>query len=187
MTCRGSPLFLRHSSLVNWALGISLFFLLTLSCHQDRVKTTADVLPNSIVSNFTLDESISGKRLYTLYARSAVVWDESSRIDVESLKVLFYDDTGAPYSELTAAEGAVNTRTENLIARGNVIVATADSTLLVTDSLAWDNTRRIIHTQAAVLITTRKGSVVGKGLIADANLSSIQIQSEVQGKSDYEF
>ncbi|MGQ9708628.1 MAG: LPS export ABC transporter periplasmic protein LptC [bacterium] len=164
-----------------------LFFLFVLGCHQDKVAPLTGALPDQVVCEFTLDESMSGKRLYTLQAVKAVVWDDDLRIDVDSLKVIFYNDSGFPYSELTAAQGTVFTRTENLVARGNVVVITTDSTELVTDSLAWDNSRRIIHTQANILINTPKGSLCGSGLISDPSLSKIQILSEVRGTSNYEF
>ncbi len=144
-------------------------------------------LPNQIISDFQLNESVSGRRLYSLVARRAVVWENESRIDVETLAVIFYDDSDRPYSLLTADNGTVWMKTEDLVSRGNVRVETGDSTVLTTDSLAWSNSRRVIHTGAKVTIESPRGVLAGAGLVADAQLSKIEIMSEVRGSSSYEF
>jgi len=156
-------------------------------CQQDKVASLTDALPDQVVFDFILDESMSGKRLYNLYALRAVVWGGDSRIDVDSVRIIFYDENSIAYSELTADQGVVFTRTENLIARGNCVVATADSTTLFTDSLLWDNSRQIVWTDADIIISTAKGTIVGKGLVADAQLTKIEIKSEVRGTANYEF
>jgi LPS export ABC transporter protein LptC len=169
--------------LVSLLSGILLFTV----CQEDKSLNSNYTLPNQVIRDFELNEAASGRRLYSLTARVAVVREDESRIDVETLKVIFYDDADRPYSWLVADIGTVWMKTEDLVSRGNVRVETGDSTVLKTDSLAWSNSRRIIHTGAEVIIESPKGVIVGTGLVADAQLNKIEIMSEVRGSGSYEF
>jgi LPS export ABC transporter protein LptC len=174
---------------LNRAGGYSLaaVFLTLLACNDKPVCGPNPVLPNQVVEALTLNESSSGKRLYTLEAQKAYVYDPAQRIDVNGVRVLFYDEVGGVSSTLVADEGSIYSRDEDLVARGHVIVRTSDSTLLETDSLAWSNQRRLVRTDADLVIQTPKGRVEGKGLVSDAGLTKIDILSPVHGTSDYDF
>jgi len=158
-----------------------------LACSDKPVCGPNPVLPNQEVDAFTLHESSSGKRLYTLEAQRAYVYDPASRVDVSDLRVLFYDEVGGVNSTLVAEEGSIYSKNEDLVARGQVVVRTSDSTVLKTDSLAWSNQRRLVRTDADLVIETPRGRVEGKGLVSDAGLTKIDILSPVQGTSDYDF
>ncbi len=164
-----------------------LSLLLLVGCKEEEGRFESYKLPNQVVRDFELDESVSGRRLYRLSARLATVWENESRIDVETLEVIFYGDDEQPYSRLVADAGTVWIRNEDLVARGHVCVITGDSMILRTDSLAWSNSRRLIHTQAGIVMETSQGQIAGTGLVADAQLNKIEILSEVYGSSNYEF
>ena len=169
--------------------GCTLLTLLCalLACEDRPVCGPNPVLPNQVVEAFTLHESSSGKRLYTLEAQRAYVYDPAQRVDVTGLRVLFYDEVGGVSSTLVADEGSIYSKNEDLVARGHVIVRTSDSTMLATDSLAWSNQRRVVRTDAALVIETPKGRIEGRGLVSDAGLTKIDVLSPVQGTSDYDF
>jgi len=158
-----------------------------LACKDKPVCGPNPVPPNQETDSFTLHESSSGKRQYTLEAQKAYVYDPAQRVDVTGLRVLFYDEAGGVSSTLVADEGSIYSPNEDLVARGNVIVRTSDSTMLETDSLAWSNQRRLVRTDADLVIETPKGRIEGKGLVSDAGLTKIDILSPVQGTSDYDF
>lgn len=166
---------------------LTAVFLMLLACNDKPVCGPNPVLPNQIVEALTLNESSSGKRLYTLEAQKAYVYDPAQRIDVTGLRVLFHDEAGGVSSTLVADEGSIYSRNEDLVARGHVVVRTSDSTKLETDSLAWSNQRRLVRTDADLVIETPKGRIAGKGLVSDAGLNRIDILSPVRGTSDYEF
>ncbi|MCR4424436.1 MAG: LPS export ABC transporter periplasmic protein LptC [candidate division WOR-3 bacterium] len=167
---------------------VAAYFILVISqCKDASIPSPGENLPDQVVYGFVLHESASGKRLYTLNAAEAVVREPEGRIDVKSPIVTFYDEGGGVYSTLRAELGVILTRNEDLIARGNVVVQTAESTRLYTDSLVWNNTRKVVLTDAGVTIESPKGRIVGQGLIADAALNKIEIVSEVRGSSSYEF
>ena len=176
-----------------WGQGRAAFCMLAfvslalLDCNDKPVCGPNPVLPSQEIDAFTLHESSSGKRLYTLEAQKAFVYDPAQRVDVTGVRVLFYDDVGGINSTLVADEGSIYSKNEDLVARGHVIVRTSDSTVLTTDSLAWSNQHRLVRTDADLVIETPKGRIEGKGLVSDAALTKIDILSPVKGTSDYNF
>lgn len=167
-----------------------MFVLLVLlfgRCGEEQAEVGSGVLPSQIVEGFVLNESSSGARLYTLEAETAYVYDEEMRVDVFLPRVTFYDQDGAVHATLDADRGAIFSETDDLVARGNVLVETVDSTRLRTDSLTWNNREQLVRTEAHVEIETQKGKVEGIGLVSDAGLEKIEILSEVTGQSEYRF
>jgi len=160
---------------------------LLFACNDKPVCGPNPVLPSQVIDGFTLHESSSGKRLYTLEAQEAYVYDPAQRVDVTGLRVLFYDEVGGVHSTLVADEGSIYSKNEDLVARGHVVVRTSDSTMLTTDSLSWSNQGRLVRTDADLVIETPKGRIEGKGLVSDAGLNKIDILSPVKGTSDYDF
>ncbi|HDR00439.1 MAG TPA: LPS export ABC transporter periplasmic protein LptC [candidate division WOR-3 bacterium] len=164
------------------------FALLVLSgCREPAPTEDAGTRPDQVVEGFTMHESASGERLYTLVADTAYVYDRDGHVDVVRPRVTFYHETGAVHAVLVADEGRLESRTSDLVARGGLEVRTADSTLLLTDSLSWNNDVRLVRTDAPVEIRTPRGEVHGQGLVSDAGLTRIEIQSEVTGRGDYRF
>lgn len=161
--------------------------LAVVACKDRSGPGTVETLPSQVIEGFVLNESSTGKRLYTLDAAKALVFDQEQRVEVTTPRVTFYDEAGSIHSVLVADRGTIDSRTEDLVARGNVSVRTADSTVLLTDSLYWSNTQRMVRTDADVEVQTPKGKVLGKGLVSDAGLNNIEILSEVTGTSDYDF
>jgi LPS export ABC transporter protein LptC len=134
-----------------------------------------------------LNETSSGERLYSLEAETAYVYENEQRIEVVMPKVFFYDANARVHATLVADRGMIYSKTSDLVAHGHVNVLTADSTKLWTDSLSWNNRTRLVKTDAPVEIVTPNGRVSGIGLVSDAGLTKIEIQSEVQGTSNYQF
>lgn len=167
--------------------GLAAAVLLLGACSGEPGANDDRTLPSQVVEGFVLHENASGARLYTLSAETAYVHEVEGVVDVAAPVVLFYDELGEVYATLVAERGTVNSNTDDLVARGSVVVRTEDSTLLRTDSLAWNNTVRQVRTDAAVEVETPNGRVAGTGLVSDAALSNIQILSEVTGSSDYRF
>ncbi|MFO7638032.1 MAG: LPS export ABC transporter periplasmic protein LptC [bacterium] len=171
----------------NWLLLLACCFALFVGCRESDPVVESGARPDQIIEGFTMHESASGERLYKLEADTAYVFERDGYVDVARLVVTFYSENGEVHARLVADEGTLQSRTNDLVARGNIVVRTADSTLLRTDSLGWNNDVRLVRTDAPVEILTPRGDVRGQGLVADAGLTRIQIQSEVTGKADYRF
>lgn len=161
--------------------------LIAAGCRGEPPVEPGGELPNQVIEMFALHETNSAGQLYMLEAETAYVHDSDQRVEVVRPQVTFYNEEGGVHSVLIADRGTIQSRTEDLVARGNVTVRTEDGTLLRTDSLVWSNGPRIVHTDAPVDISSRDGEIHGQGLVSDAGLSRIQIKSEVRGTSSYDF
>jgi LPS export ABC transporter protein LptC len=168
-------------------LRLALLAFAVAGCPEKEVEYAAVRLPDQVAEDFRLDETSSGERLFTLESERAEVYEDSQVVQVTGVKVTFYDNAGGVHSVLTAETGTIQRLTEDLVARGSVVVRTADSTVLRTDSLVWSNGARRVHTDAPVAIATPKGEVSGVGMESDAGLQRIDMKSEVRGTSQYEF
>ncbi len=172
------------------ALCLILYAVCVLSgvlCQKTNQEESPPRLPDEIVKNFILYETMSGKSLYILTADEAKVFESEGCVAVTHPRIIFYDENQTPTAVLTAITGVMWTKTQDLVARDSVRVETPDSTILLTDSLMWSNARRQILTQAQVTIVSPKGTILGQGLISDAGLKRIEVQSEIRGSSNYEF
>jgi len=164
------------------------FFIFNFnSCKSKPAVTSSETMPSQIVTDFSLFESMTGQKLYRLNAKKAIIFDDNQKITLIEPFIIFYNEDGSVSSTLIAKRGLVNLQTSDLFAQDSVLVQTSDSTILRTDSLVWNNRTRIITTDAWVKIETKKGQIDGQGLISDAALKKIEIQSSVTGKSTYEF
>lgn len=169
-------------------LGIVILALGLSGCgkkHED--KTQSATLPSSIIEGFKMTETTDGKLVYELSADTAFVFADSSRIEVVTPEVHFFDHDQQLFSILVADSGRVNTKSSDLVAHGEVHVSTRDSTFLDTDSLAWQNKAQLVTTDAPVSMRTPKGTVSGVGLVSDAGLKRVEIRNQVQGTTEYEF
>lgn len=175
---------IRHSLLV---IGYSVLVFLAAGCRNGNPRSDSASLPSQVVEGFVLHESSRGERLYTLEAETAYVYEAEERVEVVLPRTSFYDSQAQVHAVLVADRGMIYSKTNDLIAHGHVNVVTADSTKLWTDSLCWNNGARLVKTDAPVEIETPKGRVRGIGLVSDAGLSKIEIQSEVEGTSEYDF
>ncbi len=157
-----------------------------LFCNKDEQKTGKTVeLPSQIVDNIKMEESSSGKKRYYLEGRRAFYYEASSRIVVLDPHILFLGPDKKTTSEVVCDSGIVYNGTGDLKAYGHVVVTTQDSTVLKTDSLVWFNRRAQIETDALVFITSKEGTVQGKGLISDADLNKIEIKEEIKGTTGF--
>jgi LPS export ABC transporter protein LptC len=89
--------------------------------------------------------------------------------------VRFFNADGTPGSVLTSDEGAVDETTNDLEARGNVVVISTDETTLFTEELYWNESRQLIYTPVFVRIISPEEKLQGVGLESDQRLQNYRI------------
>ncbi len=95
----------------------------------------------------------------------------------DSIHVDFYDAEGNHNSVLTAREGIVYNTTNNLEARGNVVVVSDSGVVLQTEVLRWDNKKSKIISDEPVVFTTATDTIVGDAFISDPDLKNYEIRN----------
>ncbi|MDW8113724.1 MAG: LPS export ABC transporter periplasmic protein LptC [candidate division WOR-3 bacterium] len=163
---------------------IILFILIILFCQKKSEEVIEKKrFPSQITTNFELLESATGKRLFKLVAKKALLFDEEKLIYIYKPIVYFFDEKGGLSAILECDSGIVDQKNYNLFGFGSIVVRTNDSTYLYCDSLRWDNQRQMIFTNSSVKLKNESGEIAGIGLESDAALSRVRILKEIKGRT----
>jgi LPS export ABC transporter protein LptC len=130
------------------------------------------------IDGFTLTQTRDGQRVWSLKADNALVYEDADRIELTDLRVDYFDDEGSTRSTLTADEGTLEQRTNNMEAVGNVVVYAEDGTVLTTDRLTWNERTGKIETDSRFRVTKSRDVMTGEGLEADPDLKNIRVKSD---------
>jgi LPS export ABC transporter protein LptC len=158
---------------------------LVAGCHKDTPSTPSGEevrIPDQEARDFTLTESSEGKKSWTLWSSYAAMYNDRNLVDARTVRIEFFDREGKKNSTLTADQGLVFQRTNDLEARGKVRVTTESGVTLETDSLRWQNARGKIVSDAFVRVTRNGDVVTGYGFESDATLEHFHLAREVRAE-----
>jgi LPS export ABC transporter protein LptC len=133
--------------------------------------------PDQEIDGFTLTQTREGQRVWSLRAANALVYDDADRVEMTDLRLDFFDEKGDPQSTLTADEGTLSRRTNDMEATGNVVVYAADGTVLTTERLTWNEMTGKIESDQRVTVTKGRDVMKGVGVEADPDLKNIRVKS----------
>ncbi|HET7612438.1 MAG TPA: LPS export ABC transporter periplasmic protein LptC [Gemmatimonadaceae bacterium] len=108
-------------------------------------------------------------------------FDDNTRIESDNPHITFFTATGAKDAVLTAKHGTSNTRTNNMIARGNVVVVSEDGRRLTTEELIYNQFKNEISSDSAFVLTEPDRRLEGIGFRSDPNMKNIQILKGASG------
>jgi len=114
-------------------------------------------------------------------ADTAYAFDENTRMELEKVHATFFTATGAKDAVLTSQHGTTNTRTNNMIARRNVVVVTDDGRRLTTPELIYNQQKNEISSDSAFVMTEPNRRLEGVGFRSDPNMKNIQILKGASG------
>jgi len=134
-------------------------------------------LADQEVDGFTLTQTREGARVWSISADHALVYDDADRVEMIDLRVDFFDDDGEVRSTLTANEGILARRTNDMEVIGNVVVYAADGTILTTDKLTWNERKGKVESDRPVRVTKGDDVMTGVGVEADPDLKNIRVKS----------
>ncbi len=96
-----------------------------------------------------------------------------------SVRVDFYDDKEQRSSTLTAREGELNQIQRDMVARGNVVLQTAEGTRMSTEQLRFLNRTQRIVTDAFVRVERAGDVLTGYGFESDPELHHFEFKRKV--------
>lgn len=114
-------------------------------------------------------------------ADTAYFFDENTRMEFENVLTTFFTVTGAKDAVLTSRHGTYNSRTNNMIARGNVVVVSEDGRRLTTPELIYNQQKNEISSDSAFVMTEPNRRLEGIGFRSDPNMKNIQILKGASG------
>ncbi len=142
--------------------------LTTQSDPQERV-------PDQIIEQGTHIMTREGVKKAVMTARRIFFYNVEGKVESDSVRVTFFDVNGVEQSWLNADHGEIDQRTNDMTARGNVLVVSKDGSRIQGDELRYDATRDLIVSDKPVTIFERNNRIQGKGVEADPALTNIRM------------
>jgi LPS export ABC transporter protein LptC len=134
--------------------------------------------PDQEIERFALTQTRDGEKVWTLSAGHASVYEDAGRVEMTGVRVVYFDGKGGVRSTLTAADGILMRRTNDMEAMGNVVLTAADGTRLTTEKLSWTERTGKIESDRLVRVVQGEDVFTGVGLEADPDLKNIKVKSE---------
>jgi LPS export ABC transporter protein LptC len=169
-----TPVFGR-AVLLSAALGI----VLTLGCSSGKQPPVAVKNPLADSADQVLFHTKSvitdnGVMKAEVYGDTAYVFDDNTRVEMRVVRTVFFTVTGAKNAVLTSREGTYNTRTNNMEARGDVVVISEDGRRLTTPILKYSQARNEISSDTSFTLTTDSTHhMIGIGFTSDPDMNNM--------------
>jgi len=116
-----------------------------------------------------------------MQADTLYFFEDNTRIEAENPHITFFTVTGAKDAVLTARHGTSNTRTNNMVARKNVVVVSEDGRRLTTEERLYNQQKNQISSDSAFVLTEPNRRLEGIGFRSDPNMKNIQILKGASG------
>ncbi len=172
----GNPM--KLSSVVASAAIVALTLLLS-GCGGDEGGGSrgSRTLADQEIDGFTLTQTREGSKVWSISADHALDFIDADRIEMMDLRVDFFDDDGEVRSTLTANEGVLARRTNDMEVTDDVVVYAVDGTILTTDKLTWNERTGKVETDRPIRVTKGDDVMTGVGMEADPDLRNIKVKS----------
>jgi LPS export ABC transporter protein LptC len=162
------------------ALVLGLVSVVSLSAcsgeeSSDLTQTRNQPLPDQVISDFRITETSMGKKDWSMEAGEAYVYEKRNILEAREMEVTFFDRNGDVRSVLKADYGKINRASDDMEARGNVVVTGSDGVVLETESLMWQSRTRHIVSDDSVKIIRNEDILTGWGFKGDPDLGSFSI------------
>jgi LPS export ABC transporter protein LptC len=109
-----------------------------------------------------------------VYGDTAYVFDDNTRVEMRTVRTIFFTATGARNAVLTSHQGTYNTRSNNMEARGDVVVVSEDGRHLTTPVLRYAQGRNEISSDSAFTLTDPTRQMTGIGFVSDPNMNNMR-------------
>ena len=184
----GLPLTTSGSSSVNLiempfkAIYFFIFCLVFLSCENDMTEVAAQTTEYKFPSATYLDYDVlySDSAIVRVRLQGKVMEQYDGEIAHDEFKkgvhLWFYDLDKKVESEMTANYATRQRASNQMQAKGNVIVFNKKGEKLNTEHLIWDANTRKIYTEEPVRITTADKVIKGNGLVSDETFTNYKIK-----------
>jgi LPS export ABC transporter protein LptC len=131
--------------------------------------------PDQVVENGEHVITAQGVKKAVMVAEQLHFYNDLGKVYGDTIQVSFFDDAGAFQSMLTALEGEMNQRNDDMIARGNVVVRGSNSTIR-TEELHYDPMRNLVTSDKPTEINQQGNVIRGQGVESDPALTNIRIR-----------
>jgi LPS export ABC transporter protein LptC len=164
----------------------ALAIVLAAACSQKKQPPVATHSPladsaDQVMYGMRFVLTDKGLNRALLESDTAYFFDENTRIELEKVHTTFFTAAGAKNALLTSDRGRYNSRTNNMVARHNVVVVTEDGRRLTTPELNYNQQINQISSDSAFVLTEPNRRLEGVGFRSDPDMKNIQILKGASG------
>ena len=116
-------------------------------------------IPDVEIYDFSIKHSVKDKLIWELVAKEALRFENKNIMKTGDFKLSFYEDNSID-TVITAKYGERKEDIKILTAITNVVLTTADGTVLKTEILNYDEKSKLLYTDKFVLITKKNGDII---------------------------
>jgi LPS export ABC transporter protein LptC len=167
-------------------ISIALLCVATAACSTKKQPPVASHSPladsaDQVMYGARFNLTDQGLSRAHMNADTAYFFDDNTRMEFENVLTTFFTATGAKDAVLTSRHGTYNSRTNNMIARKNVVVVSEDGRRLTTPELIYNQQKNEISSDSAFVMTEPNRRLEGVGFRSDPNMKNIQILKGASG------
>ena len=164
-------------SIIGASCSVLLALVLFVSCKNGTPVTATQVVLDS-ADQVLLGMSHYVTELGVLRARvradTAYFFSNTQRVELRNVHVTFYDIAGNPTSTLTSREGTDHWRTDDMEARGNVVVVRdKDGGTMRTDVMTYNRVRNEVSSDKPFTFDAPDQHIKGVGFTSDPEFKKI--------------
>ncbi len=112
-----------------------------------------------------------------LFADTAYLYEDSAQLRMRPVELTLFDETGVEVADLTSREGEMDTRTNAMVARGDVVlVAREGSRRIETAELHYDPRADLIWSDVATTYYEDDTKIEGSGFTSDGEMRNVQVK-----------
>ena len=131
-------------------------------------------VPDQVIEDFFLIETEGEEVVWKLTAKRAEIYNDEHKAEITIVKVDFYEE-GEYTSTLTSDTGEIDTITNDMVARGHVVVnSMKEGAVLKTEELMWQSHTGLIVSDYPVTLERGDGIIKGQGFTATPGLSEFR-------------
>ncbi|MCE5300366.1 MAG: LPS export ABC transporter periplasmic protein LptC [Spirochaetia bacterium] len=136
-------------------------------------------IPNFVIQGFKLSSTDKGVTIWEIEGKAAQVFELKKKIYVQDFLMKNYENA-TDYSTLTGKRAVVDTGTNFMEVTEHVRYHATNGMILKTEKLSWDDSKKMMFTDAEVIIIRDNSVLKGIGLESDAGMKNMVIKRQVK-------
>jgi LPS export ABC transporter protein LptC len=162
-----------------WAL-VAAAAVLPAGCDraEDPIagRDFADLPADQVMFDADYDIKDMGTLRARLHSDTAYVFEDSARILWRPVDLTLYDSNGAQTAHLTSREGELDTRTNRMVATGNVVLITTEGNRrILTEELHYDPRTGRTWSDVPTVVFEGETRLEGQGFSSDEDMRNIEV------------
>ncbi|MFH1214714.1 MAG: LPS export ABC transporter periplasmic protein LptC [Candidatus Neomarinimicrobiota bacterium] len=140
---------------------------------NDETTPTERQYPDQEIWNSAITLTKDGKKRAIVHSAHLTKYNDRAFINMDTdVAVDFYNEEERHLSHLTSQTATVNENTNDLFAKGNVVVVSDSGLTLLTEEMRWDHRKERILSEVFVTFVTPEDSLTGVGFESDSDLKN---------------